>query len=329
MTRCPAPMSAGMTSSQFCQLPLRPWTRTTTGPSPTSMALTARPSTGTQRWAARQSTSIQDAGWRVRTSSVRRSAARGSATRDYASGVVGFCPAAMRIAIDIDSTLHHYWDVLSRGRERPFRRRPPVRAADHVGHHAPEAAAGPGLRRGHAPRRGDPGRDAVPRRGGDGPRLARGGHFIHITSHRAVSAQGATATWLQRDRAALRRAVLLDGQDRPLPGDRHRPARRRQPGQHRARRRRGHRGGDDRATRGTATCARTRTSCAPRTGPSCGASWRRCWSRRTTRPERRAQLSARVRDEPVPGSLHAHQFPRRGRYRLPALPRSSTNPHHG
>ncbi len=108
----PAPMSAGMTSSQFCQLPLRPWTRTTTGPSPTSMALTARPSTGTQRWAARQSTSIQDAGWRVRTSSVRRSAARGSATRDYASGVVGSCPAAMRIAIDIDSTLHHYWDVL-------------------------------------------------------------------------------------------------------------------------------------------------------------------------------------------------------------------------
>ena len=79
-------------------------------------------------------------------------------------------------------------------------------------------------------------------------------------------------------------------------------------------------GGDDRATRGTATSARRRTSSAPPTGPSCGAGWRLSWSLRTTRPERRAQLFPPVRHEPVPASLHAHQFPRRGRYRLPFPP---------
>ncbi|WP_354701929.1 hypothetical protein DSM112329_02271 [Paraconexibacter sp. AEG42_29] len=103
----------------------------------------------------------------------------------------------MRIAIDIDSTLHHYWDVLSQtaverfGIELPYeeqftwgitRLRPEQLevciAATHVEERMlssrPYAGAVETVNRWHA-----------------------AGHFIHITSHRPVEAHGATARWLE------------------------------------------------------------------------------------------------------------------------------------
>ena len=102
----------------------------------------------------------------------------------------------MRIAIDIDSTLHHYWDQLSAfarkrfGVELPYdeqitwqieRLKPEQVATCVQWTHEPEQIAAahpyPGavevLRRWHAD-----------------------GHFIHITSHRDVAAHEATARWL-------------------------------------------------------------------------------------------------------------------------------------
>jgi uncharacterized HAD superfamily protein len=104
----------------------------------------------------------------------------------------------VRIAIDIDSTLHHYWDQLAAAARRRFgvelpyddqvtwtitRLRPEqVRACVRETHGEKMVLAA------------EPYPDAV--------ETVRGwheaGHFIHITSHRAVSAEGATATWLQR-----------------------------------------------------------------------------------------------------------------------------------
>jgi hypothetical protein len=104
----------------------------------------------------------------------------------------------MRIAIDIDSTLHHYWDVLSEvsvrrfGVELPYeeqltwgitRLRPEQLALCIEESHSDEliiaGAPYPGavetVRRWHAD-----------------------GHFVHVTSHRGSDRWEATARWLQR-----------------------------------------------------------------------------------------------------------------------------------
>jgi hypothetical protein len=104
----------------------------------------------------------------------------------------------MRIAIDIDSTLHHYWDILSEvsvrrfGIELPYdeqftwgitRLRPEQLALCIEESHSDERIlAGTPY----------PGAVQTVRRWHDE------GHFIHITSHRAVDRKHATATWLQR-----------------------------------------------------------------------------------------------------------------------------------
>jgi len=103
----------------------------------------------------------------------------------------------MRIAIDIDSTLHHYWDVLSDAARRRFgielpydqqltwgvtRLRPEqleiciaeTHTDDEIVAGRPYPGAVEAIGRWHAT-----------------------GHFIHITSHRAVSAHDATARWLE------------------------------------------------------------------------------------------------------------------------------------
>jgi uncharacterized protein len=104
----------------------------------------------------------------------------------------------MRIAIDIDSTLHHYWDVLSRAaRERfgvdlPYdeqvtwgitRLKPRQVQACVDDTHRDETIL-----------------NAVPYP--DAVETVRAwheaGHFIHITSHRAGRAREATEAWLQR-----------------------------------------------------------------------------------------------------------------------------------
>jgi uncharacterized protein len=103
----------------------------------------------------------------------------------------------MRIAIDIDSTLHHYWDVLSEisrrrfGVELPYdeqltwgitRLRPEQLAVCVEETHSDEVIL-----------RGRPYPEAVDvvRRWHDA------GHFIHITSHRHERAHDATERWLQ------------------------------------------------------------------------------------------------------------------------------------
>jgi len=103
----------------------------------------------------------------------------------------------MKIAIDIDSTLHHYWDVLSEaarerfGIELPYEEQyqwgitrlksEQLKCVVDATHCAEAILAG----------RPYPGAvDAV-------NRWAAGGHFIHITSHRADHCQVATQQWLK------------------------------------------------------------------------------------------------------------------------------------
>lgn len=103
-----------------------------------------------------------------------------------------------RIAIDIDSTLHHYWDVLSDAARRRFgielpyeeqldwgitRLKPEQLALCIEETHCRDAILD-----------SEPYPDAV--------QTVRAwheqGHFIHITSHRAAVAHEATAAWLER-----------------------------------------------------------------------------------------------------------------------------------
>jgi uncharacterized HAD superfamily protein len=102
----------------------------------------------------------------------------------------------MRIAIDIDSTLHHYWDVLSDAARRRFgvdlpyeeqftwgitRLKPEqldlcireTHSEDVIFASQPYAGAVETVNRWHA-----------------------AGHFIHITTHRSPDAHEATARWL-------------------------------------------------------------------------------------------------------------------------------------
>ncbi len=104
----------------------------------------------------------------------------------------------MKIAIDIDTTLHHYWDQFAAAAKRRFgvdlpydeqvtwsisRLRPEqVRACVAETHAAPTVSAAepyPGAV------------DAI-------RRWKEAGHFIHITSHRDTGAHEHTAAWLDR-----------------------------------------------------------------------------------------------------------------------------------
>ena len=102
----------------------------------------------------------------------------------------------MRIAIDIDSTLHHYWDQLSAASRRRFGialpyedqvtwgitllRPEQVRAAVAETHSDERVLAA------------EPYPGAVETVTG----WHRAGHFVHITSHRATTCQAATEEWL-------------------------------------------------------------------------------------------------------------------------------------
>jgi uncharacterized protein len=102
----------------------------------------------------------------------------------------------MRIAIDIDSTLHHYWDVLSASAKRRFgielpydnqltwdisRLRPEQLRACVDDTHSDAAIAA-----------ADPYPGAVEAVNA----WHEAGHFIHITSHRAERCHAPTARWL-------------------------------------------------------------------------------------------------------------------------------------
>jgi uncharacterized HAD superfamily protein len=102
----------------------------------------------------------------------------------------------MRIAIDIDSTLHHYWDVLSAAAQRRFGIELPYEeqfdwgitrlkpeqlqlCIDETHCEATIMASEP-----------------YPGAVETVARWREQGHFIHITSHRATSAHDATIRWL-------------------------------------------------------------------------------------------------------------------------------------
>ncbi len=102
----------------------------------------------------------------------------------------------MRIAIDIDSTLHHYWNVLSDAAHRRFgidlpyeeqlvwgitRLRPDQLHLCIQETHCEEAILA-----------GEPYPDAVE----TVRRWHEAGHFIHVTSHRDPGTYAATARWL-------------------------------------------------------------------------------------------------------------------------------------
>src|SRR4051812_2686359 len=104
----------------------------------------------------------------------------------------------MRIAIDIDSTLHHYWDVLSDAAQRRFgielpyeeqldwgitRLRPEQLTCCIDETHCDAAILA-----------GRPYPDAVETVNA----WAQAGHFIHITSHRSERAFAATEQWLRQ-----------------------------------------------------------------------------------------------------------------------------------
>ena len=104
----------------------------------------------------------------------------------------------MRIAIDIDSTLHHYWDALADAAQRRFGVRLPY---DEQVTWAISALRPEQLRACIAETHSEtvvlaaepyPGAVAVVRR------WREAGHWIHITSHRAAETCDATARWLER-----------------------------------------------------------------------------------------------------------------------------------
>ena len=104
----------------------------------------------------------------------------------------------MRIAIDIDSTLHHYWNLLSDAAQRRFgidlpyeeqldwgitRLRPDQLRLCIDETHCDAAILA-----------GEPYPDAVE----TVQRWRGGGHFIHVTSHRDHRAHDATERWLEQ-----------------------------------------------------------------------------------------------------------------------------------
>src|SRR5215211_5651114 len=119
--------------------------------------------------------------------------ARGSGIAFYGTRV-----PAMRIAIDIDSTLHHYWDQLEAVAQRRFGVAIPYaeQVVWEIDRLKPEQLS-VAVRETHSEPHilaSEPYPGAV--------EVVRGwheaGHFIHITSHRAPTARAATAQWLER-----------------------------------------------------------------------------------------------------------------------------------
>ena len=232
----------------------------------------------------------------------------------------------MRIAIDIDSTLHHYWDVLSRAARDRFGVDLPYEAQITWGitllKPRQVQACVEDTHRDTAILDATPYPDAV-----ETVRAWReAGHFIHITSHRADSAEGATATWLQQiglpydelycsqDKIARCREIGIDllVDDSPVNISRAVDA------------------GIAVATISHPwnrdVCEDEDVICAA-DWAELRAGWRLSWSLRTTRPERRAQLFAAgsqrtcasfVARTPIPP-------PRPVPSRFPAIPPSRTN----
>jgi uncharacterized HAD superfamily protein len=118
----------------------------------------------------------------------------------------------MRIAIDIDSTLHHYWDVLSDAAQRRFGIDLPYEEQLTWGitRLKPEQLELV-IRETHCEETifaSQPYADAVETVN----RWHDAGHFIHITTHRSTEAHAATTRWL--DHIGLRYDELYCSDDK-------------------------------------------------------------------------------------------------------------------
>ena len=198
----------------------------------------------------------------------------------------------MRFAIDIDSTLHPYWDQLAEIAKRRYGVDLPYDTPVHVGDRRARARAAEDDRR----RDPQPGaraqRRAVPRRGRGHHALARAGplhphHEPPGDGHARPHGRVAGA-----DRPPARRPVLLLRQDHPLRGAPDRRAHRRLAGQPAARRRSGYHRGDARAPVEPGRC---RTSSPPPTGRRWPAAWSRTCREGTRTPARPSRVPARHR----------------------------------
>jgi uncharacterized protein len=103
----------------------------------------------------------------------------------------------MRIAIDIDSTLHHYWDQFEAAAKRRFGVELPYAQQEwHIDRLRPEQvkALVDETHKAEQVLAAEPYPGAV-----EAVRAwHEAGHFIHITSHREERAREATEQWLQR-----------------------------------------------------------------------------------------------------------------------------------
>jgi hypothetical protein len=104
----------------------------------------------------------------------------------------------MKIAIDIDSTLHHYWDQFAAAAKRRFGVELPYdqQVTWTISPLRPEQvrACVAETHRERAVLAAEPYPGAVDAI----RRWKEAGHFIHITSHRSVDAHEATARWLEK-----------------------------------------------------------------------------------------------------------------------------------
>ena len=176
-----------------------------------------------------------------------------------------------RIALDIDSTLHHYWDLLERiareryGVELPYEEQRDwgitALERDALVHCVEETHSDENI----AAAEPYPGAVETVRA------WHEAGHWIHVTSHRRDSAHAATARWLEPigmpyddlhcSFDKVTRCVELE----------HRRADRRQPGEHHARPREGHPGGHDHPPLERGADRRGRRDRRARTGASCAS----------------------------------------------------------
>ena len=202
-------------------------------PSPRSIDVDAPAVHSTQRWCARQSTSEPAATtWpgggrqavdgrsgaadaRAGIAEVAAPYGRFDSRRGRARHRDRIARPAMRIAIDIDSTLHHYWDVLSRRRQAPLRHRAALRGAVHWGITRLRPSSSRVCVDETPRRRGDP-------RGRPYPGAVETVNRWHAAGTSSTSPatapthchHGDRRRWLRRHRPRLRRAVLLVRQGR-------------------------------------------------------------------------------------------------------------------
>ena len=197
-------MKCAIVSSQLCQFAPQPWMNTSGGPESARVEHVDALAQELHRPLQRRPVDVEPG--RVVAVGVRRVRPRPAdcvaqgrrdlwACRRHVASTVS---TAVKLAIDIDSTLHHYWDQLSDAARRRFGialpyddqltwqitllRPEQVRACVEETHtEARVLAAEP-----------YPGAVDVVRR------WHGAGHWIQVTSHRAVASQEATARWLDQ-----------------------------------------------------------------------------------------------------------------------------------